>query len=308
MIPSRAGTRRPPLTLIANGQEWNARSLESILSPHGHAVLRAYNGRQAIERALSAHPDLIILDTDLPDRSGFDICRTLRDHPSISRATPILMTSSGNPTRAKKIEALRAGAWDMLGVSLDPEELTLRLDALLSAKFETDRIREESLLDELTGLYNLRGLDRRARELGSVAFRQKGALACVVVTPLSADADVDVANGTVLTRLARVLLDTGRNSDVIGTLSPGEFAIVAQGTDEAGAARLAQRIADAAVELFGNESVHVAVGYEAVPDYSESPIDPSDLLARASTAMRASRTSAAGGQRVSISRYASNLN
>lgn len=308
MISTPNATRRPPLTLIANSQEWNARSLESILAPHGHAVLRAYNGRQTIERALSARPDLIIVDTDLPDRSGFDICRALRDHPSISRATPILMTTSGSPTRAKKLEALRAGAWEMLGASLDAEELTMRLDAMVAAKFEIDRVRDESLLDEITGLYNLRGLDRRARELGSQAFRQKGALACVVVTPLSADADVDIAHGTVLTRLARVLQDTGRTSDVIGTLSPGEFAIVAQGTDAEGAERLAQRIAKAAVEVFGNESVHVALGYDAVPDYSESPIDPSDLLSRASAAMRASRTNAVGGQRVSISRFGANLN
>jgi PleD family two-component response regulator len=308
VISTPSATRRPPLTLIANGQEWNARSLESILAPHGYAVLRAYNGRQAIERTLSARPDLIIIDTDLPDRSGFDVCRALREHPSISRATPILMTTAGNPSRAKKLEALRAGAWEMLGATLDAEELMLRLDAMISAKLEIDRVRDESLLDEITGLYNLRGLDRRARELGSQAFRSKGALACVVVTPLSSDAEIDVANSSVMVRLARVLLQTGRNSDVIGTMSPGEFAIVAQGTDAEGAERLAQRIAVAAAEQFGNESVHVAVGYDAVLDYSESPIDPSDLLSNASAAMRASRTSAVGGQRVSISRFGATLN
>ena len=42
-IPSR-----PPLVLIANDQEWSARSLESILGPAGYAVLRAYTGRQAL--------------------------------------------------------------------------------------------------------------------------------------------------------------------------------------------------------------------------------------------------------------------
>ena len=45
---------RPLLTLIANSQEWHSRSLESVLGPHGYAVLRAYTGKQAVERAETA--------------------------------------------------------------------------------------------------------------------------------------------------------------------------------------------------------------------------------------------------------------
>ena len=39
-----------PLVLIANDQEWSARSLESILGPSGYSVVRAYTGQQALER------------------------------------------------------------------------------------------------------------------------------------------------------------------------------------------------------------------------------------------------------------------
>ncbi len=59
-MTQRTTHARPPLTLIANSQEWHSRSLESILGPHGYAVLRAYTGKQAIERAITAKPDLII--------------------------------------------------------------------------------------------------------------------------------------------------------------------------------------------------------------------------------------------------------
>jgi diguanylate cyclase (GGDEF)-like protein len=287
----RSAYARPPLTLIVSSQEWHSRSLESILGPCGHAVLRAYNGKQAIERAVSARPDLIILDTDLPDRDGLEVCRELRAHPSINRCTPIVMTNSGHPNRQKRLDALRAGAWDLIGAALDGEELPLRLDAFVRAKQESDRIREESLLDELTGLYNIRGLARRARELGSQAFREKEAFACLVITPVmdGAEAERDAIAPAVVERLARILRDTGRTSDVIGTLGPGEFAIVAHGTDSAGAARLAQRVSEAAAKLFGDEQMRVAVGYDAVPNYQESPIDPSDMLTRASAAMRLSR-------------------
>ena len=67
-----------PLVLIANDQEWAARSLETLLGPNGYAVLRAYNGRQAVEMARSVQPDVVIVDLRLPDTDGLDVCRTLR--------------------------------------------------------------------------------------------------------------------------------------------------------------------------------------------------------------------------------------
>src|SRR5215213_2332018 len=51
----------PPLVLIANDQELSSRSLESILGPAGYAVVRAYPGQQALERARTTQPDLVIL-------------------------------------------------------------------------------------------------------------------------------------------------------------------------------------------------------------------------------------------------------
>ncbi len=297
---------RPPLTLIANSHEWHSRSLESVLGPHGYAVLRAYTGKQALERAVEAHPDLIFVDTDLPDRDGFEVVRELRAHPHVSPSTPIIMTSPGHTSRQRRLDALRAGAWDYIGAAIDGEELPLRLESLVRAKLEADRVREEGLLDELTGLYNLRGLARRAREVGSQAFRHKEPLACIVVTPMMGDQPQ--ATEQVIEELARILRATGRSSDVIGTLGPGEFAIVAGGTDSAGAERLAERLADAAGRIFGGDDVRVAVGYDVVPNYSESPIDPTDMLSRASAAMRRSQQEAQYGRRLHLRRSTPTLN
>lgn len=297
---------RPPLTLIANSQEWHSRSLESVLGPHGYAVLRAYTGKQAIERAVEARPDLIFVDTDLPDRDGLEVVRELRAHPNISPSTPIIVTSPGHSSRQRRLDALRAGAWDYIGAAIDGEELPLRLESLVRAKLEADRVREEGLLDELTGLYNLRGLARRAREVGSQAFRHKEPLACIVVTPMIGDNPQ--ATEAVIEELAKILRATGRSSDVIGTLGPGEFGIVAGGTDGAGAERFAERLADAAGQIFGVNDVRVAVGYDVVPNYSEAPIDPTDMLSRASAAMRKSQLEASSGRRLHMRRFESNLN
>ena len=53
-----------PLVLIANDQEWSARSLESILGPNGYAVIRAYTGQQALERARAAAWTVVSLKND----------------------------------------------------------------------------------------------------------------------------------------------------------------------------------------------------------------------------------------------------
>ena len=78
---------RAPLVVIANSQEWHTRSLESILGPHGYAVLRAYNGKQTIDRVRSSQPDAIMIDSFLPDMDGLEVCRALRSDPQLSAST-----------------------------------------------------------------------------------------------------------------------------------------------------------------------------------------------------------------------------
>jgi len=286
----------PPLVVIANSQEYHTRSLESILGPHGYAVLRAYTGKQALEHCRNARPDVIIVDSDLPDMDGLDVCRTLRDDPVISSSTPILVTSPGESSRHDRLAALRAGAWDYLGSALDDEELPLRLDSYVKAKFDADRVREESLLDQMTGLYSILGLARRARELGSLAFRHHQPFACIVFSPIVANASADemAAEAEVhvaIERLAKALKERSRASDAAGRLGPIEFAIVAQGTDLLGTQLLAERLTKGlrAETAADHSGIRIVAGYDVVSNYHDSPIDPPEMLARASKAMHQSR-------------------
>ncbi|MDQ3696781.1 MAG: response regulator [Gemmatimonadota bacterium] len=291
--------------LVANEQEWSARSLESILGPNGYAVLRAYTGRQAIELARTALPDVIIVDVRMPDIDGLEVCATLRNDPRFTYATPIIVTASAPSARAQRLAALRAGAWDYFNQPLDGEVLLLKLHSYVQAKQAVDRVRDDSLLDPLTGLYNLRGLARRAREIGAEASRHRQALACVAFAP-----DVEsgpVGNGlgseTTATRIAeyvgQVCRHTGRASDAIGRLGLAEFAIIAPGAEASGAVRLVERLrasADALpLELDGLERhVDIRAGYCAVPDFAEASVDAVELLFRATTALRHVRDERAG--------------
>jgi diguanylate cyclase (GGDEF)-like protein len=284
-----------PLVLIANDQEWSARSLESILGPNGYSVVRAYTGQQALERARTAQPDLIILDAQMPDMHGFEVCRTLRNDPRFSATTPIVITTSGPSGRTQRLEAYQAGAWEFLGQPLDGESLLLKLATFLQSKREVDSLREESLLDPGTGLYNMRGLARRAKEIGSEAFRRRDPLACVVFSPepepAAGEAIEDEEEQRMSDQVALLFRQAGRASDAIGRLGQSEFAVIAPATGPEAALRLVRRlggsIESSPIPVRGGERcVRIRAGYCAVPDFAESPVDAVELLLRATAALR----------------------
>lgn len=303
-MPHTDSKRRPPLVLIACEQEWSGRSLESILGPRGYAVVRAYTGRQALELARTTQPDAVIMDMRLPDLDGVDVCRTLREGSSFSATTPVVMTATGPVSRAQRLAAYQAGAWEYCSQPLDGDLLLAKLASFISAKTEIDRVREESLTDEVTGLYNVKGLARRAKEIGAEALRTHHALACVAFGP---DASVRAQSEEELRelehqigeRIGGILRAAGRASDAIGRLGQNEFAIVAPSTPAAGAVRLVERMREkmqaASIELGGSpRSIMIRAGYTAVADMAESPVDADEMLLRAVRALHHLRTEGNG--------------
>ncbi len=279
---------REPLVLIANDQEWSARSLESILSPNGFRVVRAFTAHQALEGIRQHQPDVIVLDAQMPDMHGFDVCRSLRDDQLVGPATPIIITTAGPSGRSQRIEAFEAGAWEFFGQPLDGDTLLLKLRTFLRAKLELDRLRGESLLDPVSGLYSRTGLAHRAREMGAEASRRHEPLACVV---LGAEADdVEAADGgdsRVDALVGQLLRRASRVSDAVGRIGSGEYAILAPSTGAAGATRLASRLGTALEAASGGGiQLRVRAGYCAVPDFARSPVDVLELLLRATTALR----------------------
>ena len=296
-----------PLVLIANDQEWSARSLESILGPNGFSVVRAYTGLQALERARTSQPDLIILDAQMPDMHGFEVCRTLRADPRFSATTPIVITTSGPSGRTQRLEAYRAGAWEFLGQPLDGEALLLKLNTFLQSKREVDSLREENLLDSGTGLYNMRGLSRRAREIGAEAFRRRDPIACVVFSPDGGEEDADFQEDEESRRMSDqvglLFRQSGRASDAIGRLGQLEYGVIAPATGPDAAVRMVRRLGGAIesspIPVRGGEkTLRLRAGYCAVPDFAESSVDAVELLLRATSALRDLKREGSAGERI----------
>jgi len=287
-MPVPATSAHSPLVLIANAQEWVTRSLESVLRPAGYAVLKAYTGRDALEGARRSGADVIILDTGLPETDVLALCRALRVDPYITSSTPILVTMPGPLARAQVIDALRAGANGVWGQPLDTEEFLLRLEGHVRAKLDADAARDGGLLDPRTGLYNARGLERRARELAAQVDRRDASLACVVLA--------SQANGAALVdSLARALRAAARAADTVGRLGPREFAVLAPDTDAAGAVLLFRRVGGVltarvkggVVPAPAERPLRLRAGYDARSGFRTAVLDPAVLLSRALHALRA---------------------
>ncbi|HEY3279811.1 MAG TPA: response regulator [Gemmatimonadales bacterium] len=268
-----------PVILIAVTHE---QRLARVLEGYLYSVVQAHTATLAHEWAREVRPDAIILESDLPDMSGIELCRALHADPRIGHSVPILILAAGQPTPEQRVAALRAGAWDFLSHSEDPEELALKLQTYVQAKHNMDVALAEGLVDPVTGLHSRLSLARRARELGALMARKHGSLACVVFV-LDAD-PVDQ-------KAARLVAQTTRISDIVGTLSPAELVVLAPATDHAGAVKLAHRVAGTLHEGIDGErpivpGLTLRAGYEAVVNLGYSPTDPVELLARASAAVR----------------------
>ena len=121
-------TKMPRANILLVDDEDNLRSmLDAALSHHGFTVDPAANGRTAIEKALAAAPDLILLDVMMPGLDGFEVCRRLR---ADGVKTPILFLTAKDATE-DKVRGLTLGGDDYLTKPFSLEELVARVNALL---------------------------------------------------------------------------------------------------------------------------------------------------------------------------------
>lgn len=286
-----------PTVLLIEDQEWTARSIESILRPANFAVFKTYTGRQGLEVARKVHPDLVLVDLHLPDMSGEDVLKSLKDLRTIGLTTPLAIITSGHVTQADKLAVLRGGAWDVFTAPFDPEELTLRINTWTRAKQESDKAREASLVDHLTGTYNFDGLSRRVREIAAESKRYERPLACIVLgEPLEKESGGKIpSENDVDRRVVKALQEVCRVSDAVGRVRDREFIVVAPSTDDSGAAVLAQRILDALDDAVAEAQIRA--GVYSVKRSSKQPLDLTDLLGPATAALRKAQ---AGDDRLSL--------
>ena len=142
--------------LLVDDESQIRRVLQATLCEAGYVVILAKNGQEGIDTVVREHPDVVLLDINLPDMSGFDACRMIR----LSFSGPILMVSVRNSVR-DKIHALDAGADDYIVKPFAMGELLAHIRAALrrfGAEQPLPKIETSDLIIDLEmRLANVRG-------------------------------------------------------------------------------------------------------------------------------------------------------
>ena len=113
--------------LIVEDETKIAQALKKGLTENGYHIELAYDGAMG-RRLFMTHPfDLIILDINLPEINGYELCRQIRSH---NQHIPVIMLTALNTTD-DKIEGFDVGADDYMGKPFEFKELLVRIRALL---------------------------------------------------------------------------------------------------------------------------------------------------------------------------------
>jgi signal transduction histidine kinase len=127
----RAPQQHPPGTpevLVAEDNAEMRRLLVHLLARR-YRVRSAPNGRLALEAARDRAPDLVVTDVMMPEMSGTELCRELKEDPATRHIPVVLVTSKAE--REMKIEGLELGADDYVTKPFHPRELLARVGSLV---------------------------------------------------------------------------------------------------------------------------------------------------------------------------------
>jgi len=113
-------------TILIVDDEYSGReTLQSILEGEGYDLIMAENGPQAIQKAKTLLPDVILLDVMMPGMTGFEVCERIRNDPQVAEIPIIILTALDD--RESLLTALKAGADDFISKPFDRFELRARL-------------------------------------------------------------------------------------------------------------------------------------------------------------------------------------
>src|SRR6266536_3022374 len=131
-------SRRKQSILVVDDNLLNAELLRELLIGRGYRVVALQTAEDAEVEIRRELPDLILLDVVMPGKSGYELCRELKED-SKTRLIPIVMIT-GLSARQDRIAGIEAGADDFLIKPINPEELFARVSSLLKLKEFTDEL------------------------------------------------------------------------------------------------------------------------------------------------------------------------
>jgi DNA-binding response OmpR family regulator len=121
-----------PRILIADDNPQGVELLEAYLSDTGYEVQTAFDGEEALHKALDWRPGVILLDIMMPKTSGFEVCKRLKADPATRGIAVLMVTALDQPSDVER--AVEAGTDDFLTKPINQTDLLRRVRALLESR------------------------------------------------------------------------------------------------------------------------------------------------------------------------------
>jgi DNA-binding response OmpR family regulator len=115
--------KKAPAVVIAESDRRSSDAVASALRRTGYSTVEVKTGGEALELARREDVELLVLEVTLPDMTGYEVCRTLRDEGD---ETPIFFLSATHTDSVDRVAGLLLGADDYLAKPFDPNELVAR--------------------------------------------------------------------------------------------------------------------------------------------------------------------------------------
>src|SRR5437899_7849502 len=136
--PEPSLRRRLPRILVVDDNVNTMSLMQDLLSSHGYDVIAVPDVSQAEAEIAHHAPDLVLSDVVMPGKSGYELCRELKENPS-TRLIPFVLIT-GLSDREARLQGIESGADDFLNKPIFPEELFARVKSLLKLKEFTDEL------------------------------------------------------------------------------------------------------------------------------------------------------------------------
>jgi diguanylate cyclase (GGDEF)-like protein len=291
--------------LLVDDDSMVIRILSRILGDF--APLRfATSGRAALKLARESTPDLVLLDVDMPELSGFEVCKAFKSDPALAEVPIIFITS--HESAQLEAKGLELGAADFISKPPHAPLVLARVRTYQRLKMLSDTMRSAVKMDFLTGAVTRRELEKILTQEWLRAQRSAAPLALLLAdiegfTAYNAEFGEEKGDACLKSVADSLRLAAQRPTDILGRYAGGKFALLLPATDAQGASTVAQRAIDAVSDLQilrtasmdqGRVTLSVGGGCRG----SSRSIDwngaagavPNDLIAAAEQALKSARS------------------
>lgn len=216
-----------PVLLIVDDQIIDLKALSTAVCDLAEVYI-AQSGQEALEVAHQCKPDVVLLDIELPDMNGFEVCRLLKSDPDLFHAAVIFV--SAHTQNDDELLALECGGVDFIQKPLNVPVARAHIKAHIALRNEAKRLANH---DALTGLPNRTLLQDRIEQALQKTHRSQGRLAMLlldldnfkVINDSAGHSIGDLVLQEVASRLSRSL----RLEDTVSRQGGDEFILLLPG-------------------------------------------------------------------------------